>query len=142
VGERGIHLAAVADIGCGQVGGGRGVGAAAAGLAGLWGQSFATRGGGDSPGGGEHRPVTVAGANPGIISVGDSAVNVQVQAQAATVLPPEVLAAPADVPAPPGLANLPTLATEFVGRAADLGPAGAGPERRRGCRGAGGWLCG
>lgn len=96
-----------------------GVGAAAAGLAGLWGQSFATRGG-DSPGGGDYRPVTVAGANPGIISFGDSAVNVQVQAQAATVLPPEALAAPADVPAPPGLANLPDTAAMFVGRAADL----------------------
>ena len=98
-----------------------GVGAAAAGLAGLWGQSFATRTGGDTPGGGDHRPITVAGANPGIISVGDSAVNVQVQAQAATVLPPEALAAPVDVPAPRGLANLPDAAGMFVGRAADLG---------------------
>ncbi len=96
-----------------------GVGAAAAGLAGLWGQSFATRAGGGAPGG-VHRLVAVAGDNPGIISTGDSAVNVQVQAQSATVLPPEALASPAGVDAPPGLANLPITTEMFVGRAGDL----------------------
>ena len=97
-----------------------GVGAAAAGLAGLWGQSFATQTGRDAAAGRDYRPVTVAGANPGIISTGDSAVNVQVQTQAATVLPPEALASPADLDPPPGLANLPASAGMFVGRAADL----------------------
>jgi hypothetical protein len=44
--------------------------------------------------------------NTGIISTGPGALNLQYRAQQATVLPPE--------------ANLPILATEFVGRAADL----------------------
>ena len=98
-----------------------GIGAAAAGFAGLWGQSWATQTGDQAAGGaaasnvGADRSVTVGGDNPGIIATGDSPVIVQ-----AAVLPPEVDTPPAQIDAPPGLANLPERPGLFVGRAADL----------------------
>ena len=91
------------------------IGAAVAAFAGLWGQSWATR-----DGGGTDRSVTVSGDNPGVIATGDAAVIVQHQSQQATVLPPEALTPPAQIDAPPGLANLPELPCLFVGRDADL----------------------
>jgi tetratricopeptide (TPR) repeat protein len=94
-----------------------GIGAAAAAFAGLWGQSFAAQA---AAGGGTDRSVTVGRDNPGIIATGDAAVIVQHQSQQATVLPAEALIPPAQIDAPPGLANLPERPGLFVGRAGDL----------------------
>jgi len=81
------------------------------------------------------RSVTVSGGNPRVISTGDAAVIVQHESQQATVLPPEALTPPAQVDAPPGLANLPDTAGMFVGRAADLA------RLERALSGGGTWWC-
>ena len=62
------------------------------------------------------RSVDVTGDNTSIIATGDGTVNVQYQAQHATVLPPEALTPPAGIEAPPNLTNLPHHTGMFVGR--------------------------
>ena len=70
--------------------------------------------------GSTNRSVTVTGNNPGIIATGESPVIVQHQSLQATVLPPDAIAPPAQIDAPPGLGNLPEHPGLFVGRATDL----------------------
>lgn len=67
------------------------------------------------------------GHNLGIIATGDHATNVQ------TTLPPEALRPVDEVPAPPGLVNVPEHARQFVGRHTEL----AGLERALEAAGAG-----
>ncbi len=75
---------------------------------------------GASQGQAGQRSVDVTGDNTGIIAMGDSAVNLQYQAQQAAVLPPEALTPPAATEAPPNLTNLPQRTGVFVGRAGEL----------------------
>ncbi|MFF5077985.1 FxSxx-COOH system tetratricopeptide repeat protein [Actinoplanes sp. NPDC000266] len=74
--------------------------------------------------------VTVEGGNSGIISTGLFATNTQVSLENATVLPPEYLVAPENIPAPPGLINLPVRPDLFVGRDAALTMLDAGAAGR------------
>ncbi|XVV08273.1 FxSxx-COOH system tetratricopeptide repeat protein [Actinoplanes sp. CA-131856] len=74
--------------------------------------------------------VTVEGDNSGIISTGPFAINTQVSIENATVLPPEYLVAPENIPAPSGLINLPMRPDLFVGRDAALTMLDAGGAGR------------
>jgi tetratricopeptide (TPR) repeat protein len=66
------------------------------------------------------RQIFTKGDISGIASAGDYAVNIQNRAEQMTTLPAEAFARPGDVPAPPGLTNLPGRPGLFVGRAGEL----------------------